>query len=399
MTVKDMEFRFIIPQWDEEDGGFVPCLEPDTRSVSKCLCDCEYICGDSYALGYVRAEEMLLDHELLAEKFNGESYLQWAVDRYGSGKSIPLFLKDADKRVGERARITALALYRMVVVYMNHECYGSRSHSLHCQYTKIAERKLSFYFLLPSLGFEIEDDAYNYSPRIRSRDDLSCDRVNVSYGEFVKEFAAAEKDAAERKEQERLENAIRIVIGNVEDVEADAVVNAANEQLAAGSGICGAIFRKAGYGPLQSACDKVAPCPTGEARITPAFGIANAKYIIHAVGPRFVDGDHGEEEKLACCYRNVFRIAVENGCKSVAVPSISTGIFGYPLEEAVQVAVQEAKKFVKDHKDITVVFVVWGGGSDGGAAARQLYEETMKYGMSEERYWREQDEFYENVED
>ena len=95
--------------------------------------------------------------------------------------------------------------------------------------------------------------------------------------------------------------AIRVVKGDVAATVADAVVNAANEHLRVGSGICGAIFRRAGLAQLQAACDKVAPCPTGEARVTPAFGITNAKFVIHAVGPRYADGRHGEPEKLASC--------------------------------------------------------------------------------------------------
>lgn len=152
---------------------------------------------------------------------------------------------------------------------------------------------------------------------------------------------------------------IRVIKGDVSATVADAVVNAANELLLAGSGICGAIFRRAGYAQLQAACNKVAPCPTGEARITPAFGITNARFIIHAVGPRYTDGRHGEPEKLAACYRNLLAVAVRSGCRSVAIPSISTGIFGYPLEKAVAVAVREVKAFLSGHPDLKVIFVAW----------------------------------------
>ena len=167
---------------------------------------------------------------------------------------------------------------------------------------------------------------------------------------------------------------IRVVKGDVAATVADAVVNAANEHLRAGSGICGAIFRRAGLAQLQAACDKVAPCPTGEARVTPAFGITNAKYIIHAVGPRYVDGRHGEPEKLASCYRNLLSAAVENGCKSVAVPSISTGVFGYPLKEAVAIAVRETKAFLAAHPDLKVVFVAWDD------ATKALYDNEVVAG-------------------
>ena len=153
--------------------------------------------------------------------------------------------------------------------------------------------------------------------------------------------------------------AIRVVKGDVAATVADAVVNAANEHLRAGSGICGAIFRRSGLAQLQAACDKVAPCPTGEARVTPAFGISNAKFVIHAVGPRYADGRHGEPEKLASCYRNLLSAAVENGCRSVAVPSISTGIFGYPLEDAAKIAIRETKAFLATHPGLEVIFVAW----------------------------------------
>jgi O-acetyl-ADP-ribose deacetylase (regulator of RNase III) len=114
-----------------------------------------------------------------------------------------------------------------------------------------------------------------------------------------------------------------------------AVVNAANEDLVAGGGVCGAIFRAAGPG-LQGACDKVAPCPTGEARITSAFKI-NADHIIHAVGPIFRDDSDEERELLASAYTSALQLADDAGLESIAFPSISTGIYGFPPEEAAPV--------------------------------------------------------------
>ena len=111
-----------------------------------------------------------------------------------------------------------------------------------------------------------------------------------------------------------------------------AVVNAANEGLAAGGGVCGVIFRAAGPG-LQVACDKAAPCPTGEARITPAFAI-NAEHIIHAVGPRYRDGSAAEKALLASAYTSALQLADDAGLESIAFPAISTGIYGFPPEEA-----------------------------------------------------------------
>ena len=86
-------------------------------------------------------------------------------------------------------------------------------------------------------------------------------------------------------------------------------------------------------------------CPTGEARITPGFNLP-AKFVIHTVGPVYRDGQHGEPEKLAACYRNSLALAVENGCQSIAFPCISTGIYGYPKEEAAKIAVREVKEFL-----------------------------------------------------
>jgi O-acetyl-ADP-ribose deacetylase (regulator of RNase III) len=114
-----------------------------------------------------------------------------------------------------------------------------------------------------------------------------------------------------------------------------AVVNAANTKLLTGRGVCGVIFRAAGPG-LQSACDKVAPCPTGEARITPAFAI-NAEHIIHAVGPKYRDGSAAEKALLASAYTSALQLADDAGLESIAFPAISTGIYGFPPEEAAPV--------------------------------------------------------------
>jgi O-acetyl-ADP-ribose deacetylase len=117
----------------------------------------------------------------------------------------------------------------------------------------------------------------------------------------------------------------------------DAVVNAANTELARGGGVCGAIFAAAGPG-LAEACAAVAPCPTGDARVTPGFGLA-ARWIVHAVGPVWRGGGAGEPELLASAYRRSLEAAAEVGARSIAFPAISTGIYGYPLEPATVIAV------------------------------------------------------------
>jgi O-acetyl-ADP-ribose deacetylase (regulator of RNase III) len=132
----------------------------------------------------------------------------------------------------------------------------------------------------------------------------------------------------------------------------DAIVNAANQVMLGGGGVDGAIHRAAGK-ELFEVClnvPEVRPgvrCPTGEARITPGFKLP-AKFVIHTVGPVYRDGQHGEPEKLAACYRNSLALAAENGCKSIAFPCISTGIYGYPKEEAAQIAVREVRAILSN---------------------------------------------------
>ena len=143
---------------------------------------------------------------------------------------------------------------------------------------------------------------------------------------------------------------ITTIQGDITTLAVDAIVNAANQQMLGGGGVDGAIHRAAGP-ELYEACLKVPEvrpgvrCPTGEARITPGFRLP-AKFVIHTVGPVYYDGQHGEPEKLAACYRNSLALAAENGCASIAFPCISTGVYGYPLEEAAKIAVQEVGEFL-----------------------------------------------------
>lgn len=130
---------------------------------------------------------------------------------------------------------------------------------------------------------------------------------------------------------------IHIIKMGITKLEVDCVVNAANEGLWAGGGVCGAIFAEAGYDKLEKACREIGHCDTGNAVITPGFDL-RAKYIIHAVGPRWQGGDHNEKELLHSCYRSAMQLAQENGCKSISFPVISSGIFGYPKKETWEVA-------------------------------------------------------------
>ena len=147
---------------------------------------------------------------------------------------------------------------------------------------------------------------------------------------------------------------IKIIQGDITTLAVDAIVNAANQVMLGGGGVDGAIHRAAGP-ELYKACLKVPEvrpgvrCPTGEARITPGFKLP-AKYVIHTVGPVYRDGLHGEPEKLAACYRNSLALAAENGCKSIAFPCISTGIYGYPIEAAAKIAVREVEEFLTQRR-------------------------------------------------
>ena len=142
----------------------------------------------------------------------------------------------------------------------------------------------------------------------------------------------------------------------------DAIANAANEQLLGGGGVDGAIHRAAGP-ELVKACravPEVRPgvrCPTGEARITPGFRLS-AKYVIHTVGPVWNGGGSGEADLLASCYRNALWLAKKNGCRSIAFPGISTGVFMYPADQAAQIAVMECQEFLNSNMDFERILLV-----------------------------------------
>ena len=139
-----------------------------------------------------------------------------------------------------------------------------------------------------------------------------------------------------------------IIRHDITKMKTDAVVNAANTALQAGGGVCGAIFKAAGSAKLKAACDRLAPIATGEAVITPGFDLP-ARFIVHTVGPVYQNGRHGEKEKLQACYQNSLKLAAENNCGSIAFPLISSGIYGYPKELALQVATDTIQVFLEEH--------------------------------------------------
>lgn len=148
-----------------------------------------------------------------------------------------------------------------------------------------------------------------------------------------------------------------IVEGDISKMEVDAIVNAANPQLKRGGGVCGAIFKRAGVAKLEEACSRIGPIELGEAVITPGFNLL-AKHIIHTAGPIYHDGKKKEEKLLGLSYLNSLELALENRLESIAFPLISSGIYGYPKEEALRVGLSAIRKFISKN-DIKVYLLVF----------------------------------------
>lgn len=155
---------------------------------------------------------------------------------------------------------------------------------------------------------------------------------------------------------------------SITDVEADALVNAANEGLREGSGVCGAIFAAAGP-ELTEACKEIGHCDTGDAVITYAYD-ADAVYIIHAVGPRA--GTPNAAELLRSCYLRAMELADTHGCRSVAFPVISSGVFGYPFREAAEIGIRAVRDYLDSHIDATLDVIFTVPGDSGYAVVCEL---------------------------
>ncbi|MEQ8558393.1 MAG: macro domain-containing protein [Henriciella sp.] len=144
-----------------------------------------------------------------------------------------------------------------------------------------------------------------------------------------------------------MKGTLELYRGNLLDVDCDAVVNAANSSLMGGGGVDGAIHRAAGP-ELKEACRPLAPCPTGEVRVTEGFGLGD-RLIFHTVGPVWRGGNEGEAELLASCYRKCLDALIERELTSIVFPAISTGAYGFPVNEAAGVAVHECRPYAKKH--------------------------------------------------
>ena len=162
---------------------------------------------------------------------------------------------------------------------------------------------------------------------------------------------------------------------DITKMDVDVIVNAANEQLQPGGGVCGAIYKAAGYTELQEATNQIGHCTVGETVVTPAFQL-NAKYIFHTVGPIWQGGLQNEAVKLASCYETALHTAHTLQCESIAFPLISSGIYGYPKDEAYEIASRTIQSFLQSH-ELTVYLVLFDRASIFGASSWK--DELLEY--------------------
>src|SRR6266446_3813128 len=170
-----------------------------------------------------------------------------------------------------------------------------------------------------------------------------------------------------------MEERISVVEGDITKQQVDAIVNAANTTLLGGGGVDGAIHRGAGPQLLEE-CLKLGGCATGEAKITSGYRLP-ARWVIHTVGPVWRDGNHGEDELLASCYRSCFALTKQQGIRTIAFPSISTGAYGFPMARAAEIAVKETRMFLEKSSSVKRVLLVC-----FGRDAVEVYNRAMASG-------------------
>ncbi|MFH0735741.1 MAG: O-acetyl-ADP-ribose deacetylase [bacterium] len=163
---------------------------------------------------------------------------------------------------------------------------------------------------------------------------------------------------------------IEVVLGDITKLEVDAIVNAANNSLLGGGGVDGAIHRTAGKGLLEE-CKKLNGCKTGDAKITKGYNLL-AKNVIHTVGPVWSGGKSGEPELLKDAYLSCLKLAVNNNIKTIAFPSISTGIYGYPIELASLIAINTVKQFLANSNSLKKIYFVCFCKNDYDVYTKQL---------------------------
>ena len=196
---------------------------------------------------------------------------------------------------------------------------------------------------------------------------------------------------------------LKIVQGDLTEMKVDAIVNAANTTLKMGGGVCGAIFLKAGPEELQKECDAIHMCPVGSAVMTKGYKL-KAKHIIHAVGPIWQGGHHQEEAKLKSAYESALKLAESHHLESVAFPLISSGIYGYPKEEALRVAREAITDFL-EYSDLLVYLVIYDQRSLKISAERrsslekyilEYYEHEQRRGLVR-RKWESDDRYLDSA--